>query len=57
MKFRVEGEFRLGSEKRPFSKEVEAESEGHAREIVYSLLGSQNGVKRASVKIGKLEKV
>lgn len=57
MKFRIEGEFRLGLEKREFSKEVEAESENHAKELLYALLGSQNGAKRSTVKIGHIEKV
>lgn len=57
MKFSMKGEFKLGSEIREFSKEVEAESENHAKELLYSLLGSQNGVKRSTVKIAHIEKV
>ncbi|MBN2122405.1 50S ribosomal protein L18a [Candidatus Micrarchaeota archaeon] len=57
MKFSIKGEFKLGRENREFSKEVEAESENHAKELLYSLLGAQNGVKRTTVKITHIEKV
>ncbi len=57
MKFSIKGEFRLGRENREFCKEVEAESENHAKEMIYSLLGAQNGVKRTTVKITHIEKV
>jgi ribosomal protein L20A (L18A) len=57
MKFSMKGEFRLGEQKREFRKEIEAESEGHAKELLYALLGSQNGVKRSTVKITAIEKV
>ena len=48
---------KAGSEKRPFTKEVEAKSENHAKELVYALLGSQNGIKRTNVKIAEISKV
>ena len=48
---------KIGSEKRAFTKEVEAESENHAKELVYALLGSQNGIKRSNVKIEGIAKV
>lgn len=57
MKFSVSGEMKIGSERRPFRKEVEAESEAHAKELVYALFGAQNGVKRVNVKIGEISKV
>jgi ribosomal protein L20A (L18A) len=56
MKFSIKGEFKLGEENREFCKEIEAESENHAKELLYSLLGSQNGVKRSTVKISHIEK-
>ena len=57
MKFRVNGEMKAGSGKRQFTKEVEAKSENHAKELVYALLGSQNGIRRTNVKIAEISKV
>ena len=57
MKFRISGEMKIGSEKRAFTKEIEAKSEAHAKEMVYSLFGAQNGVKRTNVKIAEIAKV
>ncbi len=51
MKYLIQGKMRIHKEWRKFSKEVEADTEKYARELVYSLLGSQNGVKRSEVKI------
>lgn len=47
----------LGKEERAFTKRVEAESEGAAKEKSYALLGSHNGVKRNKIKIERVEKV
>ncbi len=57
MKFKMSGEIKLGAQKRKFAKEVEAESEGHAVEMLYKLLGAQNGTKRRNVKIAEISKV
>lgn len=57
MKFRVSGKMKIGSEKRAFTKEVEAGSENHAKELIYALLGSQNGIRRSNVKIEGISKV
>jgi len=57
MKFRIEGEIKIGSEQRKFTKEIEAQSENHAKELVYSLFGSQSGIKRVNVKIAEIKKV
>ena len=57
MKFRINGEVKIGSENRKFSREVDAKSERHAKELVYSLFGSQGGVKRVNVKIAEITKV
>ncbi|MEW6329814.1 MAG: 50S ribosomal protein L18Ae [Candidatus Micrarchaeota archaeon] len=51
MKFLVEGEMSLGRERRKFTKEVEAPSEGVARERVYAEMGSRHGLNRRRVKI------
>jgi ribosomal protein L20A (L18A) len=52
----MKGEFKLGPQRREFCKEIEAESENHAKELLYALLGSQNGVKRSTVKITEIKK-
>ena len=57
MKFKVDGEIKIGSEQRVFTKEVEAKSENHAKELIYALFGAQNGIKRVNIKISKLTKV
>jgi len=57
MKFKVDGEVKIGSEQRAFTKEVEAKSENHAKELIYALFGAQNGIKRVNVKIAEIKKV
>lgn len=57
MKFRISGEMKIGSGQRVFTKEVEANTENHAKELLYSLLGSQNGIKRSNIRIKKTSKV
>ena len=57
MKFKIVGKMKVGSERRRFTKELEATSENHAKELVYSLLGSQNGIKRSNIEIAELKKV
>lgn len=56
MRFTVSGRIELPNGARPFSKEVDAKSEKHARELVYSLFGSVNGVNRGKVKIESVAK-
>lgn len=56
MEFTVNGTIVLGSEQRSFSKSVDAASEKAARDKVYALFGSVNGVKRNSIRIEKVEK-
>ncbi len=57
MNFIVKGSFRAGRRWEPFTKSVEAPSERVAVEWTYSLLGSQNGVKRNFVKIESVEEM
>ncbi len=57
MKFTVSGSVEIPNGKRAFTKEVEAESEKHAKEMVYTLFGSQNGLTRKKVTIDKVSKV
>ncbi len=56
MKFIVEGELKL-AHPRTFKKEIEANSENHAKELVYSLFGSNNGLTRKKIIIKKVAKV
>lgn len=56
MEYKVTGKVLLGREERTFTKMVEAPSENAAKEKVYALFGSVNGVKRNGVRIGKVEK-
>lgn len=56
MIYNVSGKIILGNGERPFSKQVEAESESMAKHKAYALLGSNNGLKRNMVKIDKVEK-
>lgn len=56
MNFTILGNIKLGKEKRKFTKTVTAESENAAKDKVYALFGSQNGVKRSMIKIEKIEK-
>ncbi|MFA6530721.1 MAG: 50S ribosomal protein L18Ae [Candidatus Micrarchaeia archaeon] len=53
-KFTVSGFINIG-EKRKFVKEIEAPTENAARNKIYALFGSQNGIKRSAVQIGKIE--
>ncbi len=57
MKFTVNGTVEIPNGKRAFSKEVEAKSEKHAKEMVYSLFGSQNGLNRNKIRIVGVVKV
>jgi len=55
-KFSINGTIDIG-ELRKFTKEVEAPTENAAKQKVYSLFGSQNGVIRSKIKIEKVEAV
>ena len=57
MKFLITGRMRIKNEWREFSKEVEAGTEKYAKEKLYSLLGSDNGVKRGEVQIKEVKEV
>lgn len=57
MKYSVSGNMKLGSENRKFTKTIEAKSENDARDKVYSLIGSVNGIQRSMISIEKVEEV
>lgn len=56
MKFIINGVIELRDGKRNFSNEVEAKSEHHARELVYSLFGSRNKLNRNKINIESVSK-
>lgn len=53
--YEFSGKIQLGREEQPFEKEVEAESEKHAKDKVYSELGSKHSVPRSSIQIDESE--
>ncbi|MFB3766215.1 MAG: 50S ribosomal protein L18Ae [Methanotrichaceae archaeon] len=58
--FIINGRFRterIGKNWRPFSKVVESQNENTAKEMVYSLLGSEHGLKRNLIKIDGVNEV
>ncbi len=58
--FIINGRFRterIGKNWRPFSKVVESQNENTAKELVYSLLGSEHGLKRNLIKIDEVNEV
>lgn len=58
--FIINGRFRterVGKNWRPFSKTVESQSQNNAKELVYSLLGSEHGLKRNLIKIDEINEV
>lgn len=55
-KFIVEGSIRLEAVPRPFTKEVEAKSESMAKDRIYTLFGSNNGLQRSKIKITSIKK-
>ncbi|MEM0360395.1 MAG: 50S ribosomal protein L18Ae [Candidatus Diapherotrites archaeon] len=57
MKFELKGFFCKEKQKRPFCKKVEAPSEARAKEKLYSLFGSEHGIKRRSIKITEINKL
>ncbi len=57
LKFRFKGKVRIGKEEFSFTKEVEGKSEKHALDVLYSLFGSKNGVKRTKIKVEEVERL
>jgi len=45
------GKVQLGREEQPFNREVEAESLKHAREKLFSSLGSEHSIPRGKISI------
>lgn len=53
--YTVTGEMQLGRRAQPFTREVEASSEKHARETALSQLTSEHSMSRANVTISDIE--
>ncbi|QGA80551.1 50S ribosomal protein L18Ae [Candidatus Nanohalobium constans] len=49
--FEFSGEIQLGNHAQPFDREIEAESEKHAKDKLYSELGSEHSKPRSSITI------
>lgn len=55
--FKFSGQVELGLEDQPFSREVEAETEKHGKDKVYSQLSSEHSISRSKVDIEESEEV
>lgn len=57
MKFEFSGKFKIGNEWKPFTRVIEAKTEGFAKEKLLSLFGSEHGIKRRFVIIDNINKL
>ena len=57
MKYSIDGEMLLKGVKRKFHKEVEAENQKRALELVYMTLGSNHRMSRKNITISSVEEV
>ena len=57
MKYTIDGEMLLKGKSRKFHKEVEAENQKRALELVYVTLGSNHRLSRKNVKITSVQEV
>ena len=53
--FEFSGEIQLGNHKQPFNREIEAESEKHAEDKLYSELGSEHSASRSRITVENSE--
>ena len=53
--FKIQGKFRVGNAWQAFTKVLESQNEKNAVEKAYSLLGSEQGVKRTFIRIEEVE--
>ncbi|HII05779.1 MAG TPA: 50S ribosomal protein L18a [Methanotrichaceae archaeon] len=53
--FEIRGKFKVRNSWQSFSKVIESQNEKNAMEKVYSLLGSEQGVKRNLVRIEEVK--
>lgn len=54
MEYKINGTFKLGREIRNYDKTVKANSEAHAKDMLYAIIGHQNGLRRSQIKIDKI---
>jgi large subunit ribosomal protein LX len=54
-KYNFSGKIQLGNHKQPFQREIEAESQKHAEDKLYSELGSEHQVSRSKITIEETE--
>ncbi len=58
MEFVIEGKIvKNKNDITEFKKQIKAESENHAKELIFSFFGSKNGLKRSMIKINSVTKV
>jgi large subunit ribosomal protein LX len=56
MAYKITGSFRIGDRYEKYEKTIEAKDEADARELIYSLFGSEHGTKRRFMKIDSIAK-
>ncbi|MDY6765743.1 MAG: 50S ribosomal protein L18Ae [Candidatus Nanohaloarchaea archaeon] len=52
--YTVTGSIELGREVQEFERDVEAESESHARDVAYAQLTAEHSISRANVEIDEV---
>ena len=55
--FKLSGKVELGIEEQTFTREIEAETEKHAKDKIYSQLTSEHNISRSKVEIEETEEV
>lgn len=55
MNFTVKGTFKAGEKWEHFTKKITCPSKNNASEKIYSLIGSEHGLKRNRIKIESIE--
>jgi len=55
--FKFSGRVELGIEEQPFTREIEADSEKHAEDKLYSQLTSEHNISRSKVEIEDTEEI
>ncbi|RPJ52144.1 MAG: 50S ribosomal protein L18a [Methanobacteriota archaeon] len=49
--FEIVGTFKIDDEWKPYTKVIEADSERHAVERIYTIIGSKHRLKRSYIKV------
>jgi large subunit ribosomal protein LX len=55
-KFVISGKIKIGKRNEKFTKTLESKDEASAKELTYTLFGSEHGTKRRFIEIEKVEK-